>query len=471
MRRLRKAKIVATLGPASHSFSMIEKLFQEGADIFRLNFSHATPEDHQKAYDHIRKVEEKYNYPLAILADLQGPKIRIGKFEAASVQLVAGQDFQLDLDPTPGNKNRVHLPHSHLLKVLIPQTDVLLDDGRIRLKVTQIHGDKIITTVINGGILSNHKGLNVPSIPLPVSALTEKDKKDLAFALDLGVDWIALSFVQRAQDIEEAQLLIKGRARLLTKIEKPMALHCLDDIITLSDAIMVARGDLGVEMSLEKIPCLQKQIIKACRLKGKPVIVATQMLESMIKAPIPTRAEASDVATAIYDGVDAVMLSAESASGSYPVEAVSMMNRIITTVENDEDYRKTMETTRPSPEQNVDEALTAAGRVIANIIPIKAIVTFTESGRTVFKEARERPLAPIIGLTPNLKTARMINLLWGTHPVLSPVINTFDNMVETGCNMVKNQGIACSGDFVAVLAGVPFGGKGGTNILHVVEIK
>lgn len=471
MRRLRKAKIVATLGPSSNTAENVELLFKAGVDVFRLNFSHATHEDHRRVYDIIRQVEEKYAHPIAVLADLQGPKLRIGKFANQKIHLITGQDFQFDQDDLLGNENRVQLPHPEIFKALQVGVDVLLDDGKIRLRVKKVSDDCIQTVVINGGSLSNNKGLNVPSVQLPISALSLKDREDLEFSLGLGVDWVALSFVQRPEDIIEARALIKGRARLLAKIEKPGAIDFLDEIITLSDAIMVARGDLGVEMSPEDVPSIQKRIIRSCRSLGRPVIVATQMLDSMISAPAPTRAEASDVATAVYDGVDAVMLSAESASGEYPVEAVSMMNRIICQVENDPFYLTMISTSRSDPQHNVNDALTTAARVVAAVIPIKAIVNFTESGGTALREARERPEASLIGLTPNLSTARMLNLVWGTHPVLSRTIANFEDMVHIGCAAVKKEGVAEPGDQIVVIAGVPFGGRGGTNILHVVDIK
>ncbi len=471
MRRFRKAKIVATLGPSSNTLEAIEQLFQAGVDVFRLNFSHATHDDHKKVYNIIRQVEGKYNRPVAVLADLQGPKLRIGKFIHQKIHLIPGQTFQFDLDESLGNENRVYLPHPEIFAAMQSGTEILLDDGKIRLYVTECSYNRIQTTVITGGPLSNNKGVNVPSVSLPISSLSLKDKADLAFALDLGADWVALSFVQRPEDILEARSLIEGRVKLLAKIEKPMALDHLDEIISLSDAIMVARGDLGVEMSPEDVPSIQKKIIRSCRQMGRPVIVATQMLDSMVYAPAPTRAEASDVATAIYDGVDAVMLSAESASGEYPVEAVSMMNRIISHVENDPFYLTMISASRPEPQENANDALTAAAREVCSIISVTAIATFTESGGTTLREARERPEASLIGLTPNLSIARMLNLVWGTHPVLVPSISNFDDMVQLACSIAKKEKFANSGDLIVVLAGVPFGGKSGTNILHVVDIK
>lgn len=470
MRRFRKAKIVATLGPSSQTFEMIEKLFLAGVDVFRQNFSHATHEVHKKIYDTIREVENKYNRPIAILGDLQGPKLRVGQFKSGKIQLIPGQKFQLDLSDTPGNENRVNLPHPEIYAALTVGADLLLDDGRIRMRVEHVDADKIVTTVTTGGPLSDRKGLNVPSVTLPISALSEKDHKDLLFALELGMDWIALSFVQRPEDIIEARTIIGDRARLIAKVEKPMALDHLSQIIDLSDAIMVARGDLGVEMSPEYVPAIQKQIIRKCREIGRPVIVATQMLESMVHSPAPTRAEASDVATAVYDGVDAVMLSAESASGAYPLEAVGMMNRIITHVEQDPLYHKMLADTHPISLASANESMAAAAREVASMIDVSAIVTFTELGGTALREARERPEAPLIALTPTLSTARLLNLVWGTHPVLSPVINTLDDMIKKGCRMVKTEKFGEPGDRIIMLAGVPFGARSGTNVMHIATI-
>jgi pyruvate kinase len=366
---------------------------------------------------------------------------------------------------------RVHLPHPEIFAVIQENEILLLDDGKIRLKVTDVTDEVITTEVLTGGPLSNRKGLNVPGVSLPISALTRKDKKDLDFALNLGADWIALSFVQRPEDVIEARQIIGDRAFIVTKLEKPLALNHLTEIIELSDGVMVARGDLGVEMSPEDVPTIQKRIIRNCREAGKPVIVATQMLESMIFAPAPTRAEASDVATAVYDGVDAVMLSAESASGDYPLEAVTMMDRIIQQVEHDPYHQKLMTLSSPSTRHSINDAVTAAARQVAQTIPIKAIVTFTESGSTTLKEARERPEALIVGLTPKLSVGRMLALVWGTFPILSPKIQSFKDMVETAHTLVLDKCVVQTGDLMIILAGVPFGSSSGTNIMRIVEIN
>ncbi len=471
MRRFRKAKIVATLGPATATEKQIQALFEAGADVFRLNFSHGTHQDHEESVKIIRNLEHQFTRPLTILMDLQGPKLRIGTFTTEKVFLSPNQGFCLDLNPTPGDNQRVYLPHPEIFKALEAETDLLLDDGKLRLKVTKVSEKSIETRVITGGELSNRKGVNVPGVMLPISALTDKDRQDLEFGLNLQVDWVALSFVQKPQDIIEAKEIIQGRAKILAKLEKPMALEYLDEIVDLCDGIMVARGDLGVEMLPEEVPSLQKRIIYSCRQAGKPVVVATQMLDSMVYSPAPTRAEASDVATAIYDGVDAVMLSAESASGQYPVEAVAMMNRIISRTEQDPVYRQMLEDSRPAPFQTLPDAITASARQIAHIIRIPVIVTFSETGSTTLRAARERPESPIIALTPNVATARFLGLVWGTHAVLSPSVETFSQMVKTACRFAQQENFAHKGEEILVTAGVPFGTAGGTNILRIAKIE
>jgi pyruvate kinase len=471
MRRFRKAKIVATLGPSSSSSKVISDLFFAGVDVFRLNFSHGSHETHHEAVTIIRALEKKIGRPIGILMDLQGPKLRIGAFSHGHVTLKPKNSFRLDMDETPGDETRVHLSHPELYSCLEVGTDLLLDDGKLRLRVLSWGKDFINAEVIVGGTLSDRKGLNVPGIILPISAITAKDRTDLEFGLMQGVDWVALSFVQRPEDILEAQKLIQGKARIIAKLEKPMAIQYLHEIIDLADGIMVARGDLGVEMAPEDVPSIQKRIIRQCQEAGKPVIVATQMLDSMVLNPSPTRAEASDVATAIYDGVDAVMLSAESASGKYPVEAVSMMDRIICRVEQDDIYAQMIEAIRPQPLPYIADAITSAARHIVHTIDIAAIVTFTDSGATTLRAARERPDVAIIAATPNLTTARRLTLVWGVHPVMTSDIHTFSEMVNKGCQIAFDQQFAKQGGLIIVIAGVPFAVSGGTNILRIAKIE
>jgi pyruvate kinase len=470
MRRQRSAKILATLGPASSTPTILEKLFLEGADIFRLNFSHGSAEDHKARFELIRAIERKYNRPIGILVDLQGPKLRIGTFKSGPVVLKVGQTFRLDMSPEPGDNTRAPLPHKEVFAALEPKQDLLLNDGNIRLRVTDCGTDFAITKVVTGGELSDRKGLNVPGVVLPLAALTVKDRKDLQLALELGADWIGLSFIQRAEDVAEARKLVKGRAAIISKLEKPAAIAHLDAIIRLSDAVMVARGDLGVELPTEDVPPVQKQIIRACHAAGTPVVVATQMLESMIHAPAPTRAEASDVATAVYDGADAVMLSAETAVGEFPQQAVSMMDRILRRVEDDPFYRHLMDANKPELEATKADAVSAAAAQIAHTISAAAIVTYTTSGSTSIRAARERPDVPILGLTSRIETARRLCLVWGVHAVHTADVRTFSSMVEKAARIAAQERFARHGQDIVVTAGVPFGHPGGTNVLRITTV-
>jgi pyruvate kinase len=470
MRRQRSAKIIATLGPASSTAPMIEKLFLAGVDVFRLNFSHGSHEDHRERHRIIRDLEKKVERSIGIVLDLQGPKLRIGTFREKIVHLEEGQLFTLDHNETPGDISRVFLPHPEIFKALQKDADLLLDDGKVRLRVQNITPGRIETRVITSGHLSDKKGLNVPTAALDISPMTSKDREDLAFGLKLGVDWVALSFVQSPKDVLEAKELIGDQAGIVSKLEKPLAIEHLEEIIHLSDAVMVARGDLGVEMPPEEVPSIQKRIVRCCRKAGKPVVVATQMLDSMVKSPTPTRAEASDVATAIYDGADAVMLSAESASGEYPIESVAMMDRIITRVEKDPFYRTAQDASLPQLEATTSDAITAAARQVAHTLKAAAIVTFTTTGRTTLRAARERPEAPILAITPSLKTVRKLTLVWGVHSVQSREVTSFSEVVTDACVVAEQTEFAKKGDLIIVTAGVPFQVAGSTNILRIAQI-
>ncbi len=470
MRRFRNGKIVATLGPATSDKVAISSLFEAGADVFRMNFSHGAHEDHATCIAIIRDLEGQFHRPIGIIADLQGPKLRVGEFADGIVQLKLGSAFRLDLESALGDSRRVPLPHPEVFRALEPGMRLLMDDGRIHLEVAEVGVDYAETTVITGGELSNHKGVNVPDAVLELSPLTAKDLSDMRFALQCGVDWIALSFVQRPEDIAEARKLIAGRAAVMAKLEKPMALNSLGEIVSLCDAIMVARGDLGVEMPAEEVPIQQKRIISACRSAGKPVIIATQMLDSMVHMPTPTRAEASDVATAIYDGADAVMLSAETAVGDYATKAVAMMGRIISRVEKDPFYSQQMDATRLQPEATAADAITTAARQVSHTISAAIIVTFTSTGSTTLRASRERPLVPILGLTPRAQTARRLVLAWGVHAVETEDLHTFGDMVVTAIRVAKSEEIADVGDAMAITAGVPFGTPGATNILRIAWV-
>jgi len=470
MRRTRNAKIVATLGPASSTAAMIERLFLAGVDVFRLNFSHGSADDHRARAAAIRGVESRHGRPIAILADLQGPKLRVGTFAAGPVELAAGADFRLQLDPIGGNARAVTLPHPEIFSALRAGAELLLDDGKLRLRVQRCDARGADTTVLVGGRLSDHKGVNVPGVVLPISALTDKDRRDLAAALELGADWIALSFVQRPEDVTEARRLIDGRAGIVAKLEKPAAIERLGEIIEVSDAVMVARGDLGVEMPAEQVPTLQKRIVRSCRRRGRPVIVATQMLESMIDSPVPTRAEASDVATAVYDGADAVMLSAESAVGRHPAEAVEIMNRIIGQVEADPLYRQFLEASHPPNlpgATDIADAVCSAMRHAAALLPARAIVCFTYSGHTSLRAARERPEAPILSLTPLPATARRLALAWGVHSVQVADLTGAEQIEPVAAELARREGYAESGQPFVAIAGMPFGRSGTTNLMRI----
>ena len=471
MRRNRNAKIIATLGPASADRETIEALFRAGADVFRLNFSHGTHQDHKQRLDIIRTIERDLARPIGVLLDLQGPKLRIGTFANGPIQLEAGDAFRLDLDrDKPGDQSRVPLPHPEIFAALTEGTDLLLDDGRVRLRVERFGTDFAETRVINGGPLSERKGVNVPGVVLPLSALTEKDRRDLDYGLTLGIDWIALSFVQRPEDIREIKDIVKGRAGICAKLEKPAAIGSLEAIVAETDAVMVARGDLGVEMPSEQVPAIQKRIVRACRSAGKPVIVATQMLESMVSAPVPTRAEASDVATAIYDGADAVMLSAESASGKYPVEAVSMMNSIIVQTEADPHYREAIEASHTPPRADIADAIGCAMRRVAGLLHVATTVAYTNSGYSALRVARERPEAPILGMTPRLATARQLALVWGVHAVLCPDVMDVAEMSDLAGQAALREGFAHPGQNIVISAGMPFGSAGTTNLLRIAQV-
>ncbi len=471
MRRRRNPKIVATLGPTSSSPEMISALHQAGADVFRLNFSHGTHKEHRERLETIRRLERKTGRPVGVLMDLQGPKLRVGEFAGGKVTLEPGARFRLDLSKEQGDETRASLPHPEVFEALEPGVHLLLDDGRIRLNVLRSGADFADAEVIVGGEVSDHKGVNVPNVFLHISPLTPKDRRDLEYGLNLGVDWVGLSFIQRPEDIAEARKIAAGRAAVMTKLEKPLAVERLDEIIELSDGLMVARGDLGVELPPEDVPSLQKRIIRACRNAGKPVVVATQMLDSMVHAPAPTRAEASDVATAVYDGADAVMLSAETASGDYPVEAVAMMNRIIERVEQDPVYRTILEAYHPAAQATASDAISAAARQVAHTISAAAIVTYTTTGSTALRAARERPDVPVLGLTSKRETARRLSIVWGVHSVCTADVRNFAEMVQKAVRTAYGEELAGIGDSLVVTAGVPFGTPGATNILRIAWVE
>jgi pyruvate kinase len=470
MRRQRRAKIVATLGPASSSPEMIARLFAAGADVFRINMSHTSPERMREVVDMIRQVERDQGRPIGILVDLQGPKLRLGTFEGGSAMVKGGDTFVLDSDASPGNTERVFLPHPEIFAGAEAGHTLLLDDGKVRLRVTDAEPKRMVTRVEVGGKLSDRKGVSLPDSTIPFSALAEKDRRDLEAALDAGTDWIALSFIQRPEDIAEAKKITRGRAAVMAKIEKPQAVNRLEEIMDHADALMVARGDLGVEMPLERVPGVQKQMTRMGRTTGKPVVVATQMLESMISSPVPTRAEVSDVATAIFEGADAVMLSAESAAGQYPVEAVAMMDRIAQEVERDPTYRTIISAQRSDPEATGADAIADAARHIADTLDLAAVICWTSSGSTALRVARERPRPPIVALSPNMATGRRLAVVWGVHCVVTEDAHDLDDMVDRACRIAFREGFAKAGQRAIVVAGVPLGTPGATNMLRIAYV-
>lgn len=474
MRRARRTKIVATLGPASNSKEMISQLFLAGVDVFRINMSHTSHDALKALVSSIRAVEKEYARPIGILVDLQGPKLRVGTFADNAVTLKTGDEFILDGLDRPGDATRVRLPHPEILETLAVGDTILIDDGKVRLQainISQSNGVIVARTrVMVGGVVSNRKGVSLPDTTIPVSAMTEKDRADLEAAVPLGVDWIALSFVQRPEDIAEVRSITQGRALVMAKIEKPQAVARLDEIIAASDGLMVARGDLGVEMPLEKVPGIQKRITRAARALGKPVVVATQMLESMITAPVPTRAEVSDVATAVFEGADAVMLSAESAAGQYPVEAVSTMSRIAEEVEGDINYGVIIHGQRAEPEGTTADAIAASARSIAETLKLPAIVAWTSSGSTGLRIARERPLTSVLALTPNIETARRLSLVWGVYAIIAADARDVDDMVRRACDVSLTEDFVKPDQRIAIVAGIPFGKPGSTNTIRIARI-
>jgi len=468
--RGRKVKILATVGPASSDPAMLRKLFKAGVDAFRVNMSHGEHAVHAETIAAIRAMEKEFHRPIAIFCDLQGPKLRVGKFKDGRAVIRHSGHFTLDRNPELGDDTRVELPHPELFGLLEKGQRLLINDGKIQLKVISADDNSILCSAVVGGVISDRKGVNVPDAEIPIPALTAKDRKDLAFAVQQGADWIGLSFVQRPEDLAEARKLMGGYGALCAKIEKPMAIRRLDEILEMSDGVMVARGDLGVELLPEEVPPLQKRIVNKARMLGKPVIVATQMLESMIESPAPTRAEVSDVANAVYDGADAVMLSAETAAGEWPEEAVTIMDRIAAQVERDEGYLARVRFLETTPDATTADALSHACMTIADTVPIAAITVFTGSGSTARRVARERPSVPMLVLTPSMRTARRVALLWGAHAVITKDIGSFEEMIAKGKRMALRHGFGTAGSKMIALAGVPFGTPGSTNLLHVVTL-
>lgn len=471
MRRDRRVKLVATIGPASESEEMLEKLFDAGVDVFRINMSHASHDLARDLHARVRGISSRRKHPIGILGDLQGPKFRLGAFEGEKAMLPIGSTFTFDRDEAIGSDKRVFLPHPQIFDAVEPGHTLLLDDGKLRMRVTEASKDKIVASVEVGGPLASRKGISLPDTLLPVGPLTEKDQIDLKFLLELGVDWIALSFVQRGQDVLDARELVGDKAAIMVKVEKPQAIDDLNAIIAAADGFMVARGDLGVEMPIEKVPGLQKKITRKARAAGKPVVVATQMLESMITSPVPTRAEVSDVATAVFEGADAVMLSAESAVGKYPVEAIQMMDRIAIEVENDKGYEAILYAWHTEPQPTAADAIAAAAHAIADTVHLSAIVCYTATGSTALRVARERPGLPVMGLTPVAETAHRLAVVWGLHSVvLDKDPESVTQMVQQACRIAYDQGFVKAGDGILITGGVPLGQSGTTNLIRIAFV-
>ena len=470
-RRSRRVKIIATLGPASADRETVLALFEAGADVFRINMSHASHDAMRERVAMIRSLEEETGRPIGVLFDLQGPKLRLGLFSDGGVALHKGEAFTLDSDPAPGNSARVQLPHPEILSSLAPGHRILIDDGKVMLRVAEAAPTRAVTVVEVAGRVSNRKGVSLPDTTIPTSAMTDKDRADLKAALEENIDWIALSFVQRPEDVAEVKAIAGGRALVMAKIEKPQAVARLDEIMQVADAFMVARGDLGVEMPLERVPGIQKTMTRFARKLGKPVVVATQMLESMITSPVPTRAEVSDVATAVFEGADAVMLSAESASGQFPREAVAMMNRIAEAVESESIYPSIIDSQRATPEATGADAIAEATRDVADTLGAKVICAWTASGATGLRIARERPRSSILALTPIVEIARRLSLVWGVHPVVTDDARDERDMTDRACRHAFIDGFAGPGERVIVVAGVPFGTPGSTNNLRIATVS
>jgi pyruvate kinase len=470
MRRSRRVKIVATLGPASSSPEVIERLFEAGVDVFRINMSHSSFDVVKKLHAAVRSAEARFGRPIGVLADLQGPKFRVGEVGGGSAMLNEGATFAFDTTEQPGTPGRVFLPHPQIFEAVEPGHTLLLDDGKVRMTVTAKTPKRIEANVVVGGMLASRKGISLPDTVLPIGPLTEKDRNDLDYALRLGVDWVALSFVQRGEDMRLARQIVGQGAALMAKVEKPAAITDLDAIVANSDGLMVARGDLGVEMPVERVPGLQKQIVSKARAAGKPVVVATQMLESMITSPVPTRAEVSDVATAVFDGADAIMLSAESAVGKYPIEAIRMMDRIATEVQHDPNYNAIVHATRTPPQETSADAIAAAAHTVADTLKLAAIICYTATGSTALRVARERPNLPVIGLSPVVATGRKLALAWGVHCVLTGDPENQAAMVRKACRIAFDEGFAKSGEGVLIVAGVPLGSPGTTNMVRIAYL-
>jgi pyruvate kinase len=470
----RRTKIICTLGPATDAPGVLRSLISAGLDVARLNFSHGSFDEHERRIRSVRDASRDLKRPIAILADLPGPKIRIGTIESGTVRLRRSADFTLTLNDVPGDENVVTLHAPAVFKSVRPDHSLFLDDGIIELKVTEVSPTEIRTKVVNGGDLSGHKGLALPGVPLDTPSLTEEDLKALEFISKSGeIDWIAVSFVRSPNDIRDArkELVRLGRPLpLIAKIEQHEAVDNLDEILQEADSLMVARGDLGVERPIYQVPILQKQIIAKCKAVGKPVITATQMLDSMIRNPRPTRAEVTDVANAVLDGTDCVMLSGETAVGKYPNETVRLMRQVILQAEGQLTYKATAGVRLPHSGDEVTEAICQATCDIAYELNAAAIITATRSGHTARMVSRHRPLTPIIGITSEREIYNRLALTWGVSPALTPRARDTDETISFAIETAIERKLVKKGDLVVITAGVPTGVSGHTNLIKVHSV-
>ena len=473
---MRKTKIICTIGPASEGEDKLKELMLAGMNVARFNFSHGSHKEQLVKYNRVRKVRKELGLPVATLLDTKGPEIRLRDFEGGKVELVSGQQFVLTTEEIMGTAQKATISYKNLKNDIKVGTTILIDDGLIEMTVEEIKGEDIVCRVINGGFVSNHKGVNVPGAILSMPYISEVDLADIIFGVEHGFDFIAASFVRTKEDIQEVRKIVEDRGskiKIIAKIENMQGIQNLEEIINVADGIMVARGDMGVEIPLEEVPILQKKMIKMAVAQGKHVITATQMLESMIKNPRPTRAEATDIANAIYDGTTAIMLSGESAAGLYPVEAVKTMSRIAERAEQDIDYRGRMQKVKEDRQETPDitTAISYATCSVASDLNAAAIITVTMSGFTANMIARYKPGCQIIGCTLDEKVYRQLNLLWGVKPVMIQKERTTDALFEEAVFKAKQAGLVKTGDTVVITAGVPLGVVGKTDMIHVVEVE
>ena len=474
MNSMRKTKIVCTIGPACDSEERLREMMLAGMNVARFNFSHGTQEEQKAKYERVLKVREEMGLQVATLLDTKGPEIRLRDFEGGRVELITGSQFVLTTEEMLGNAEKATITYKNLKNDISVGTTILIDDGLIEMQVEEIRGEEIVCRVINGGFVSNHKGVNVPGAILSMPYINEVDRSDIIFGIGLGFEFIAASFARCKEDILEVRQILKeynSDMKIIAKIENMQGIENMEEILEVSDGVMVARGDMGVEIPLEEVPVLQKKMIRMANMQGKHVITATQMLESMIKNPRPTRAEATDIANAIYDGTTAIMLSGESAAGKYPVEAVKTMARIAVSAENNLDYRSMLHRSEEIDKSEITTAIAYATCSAAMDLKAAAIITVTMSGYTAGAISRFKPDCPIIGCTVNERVCKQLNLQWGVEPLMIEKKNNSEELFAAAVEEAKKAGYVKPGDTVVITAGVPLGIVGKTNMIHVVEVE